>query len=76
MQNNALCIGLFEFLMNREGNLPKEIVELKYEILKAIHDQPEAASVIPKHILDQVAAYVKQGPFYATSEARVAIDEM
>ena len=67
------------YLLNRSTELEKDGIESKYELMKLLVtslslNQDLATRLIGEPVLSKLNEYIKQGPYFATAQSRVAFE--
>ena len=66
-----------EFLLDRTVSSEKEILELKFRILKNCADRAGGrGDIFSADMVDKIGRYVQEGPFHKSADLQVAFDEM
>ncbi|XP_038220245.1 26S proteasome non-ATPase regulatory subunit 5 [Zerene cesonia] len=67
----ANCAGFIEFLLDRTLDYKKQLMELKYDIIKRL----SKSTAFEANTLMRLQTYVDQGPFYSETIMQVAMEE-
>ncbi|XP_063533462.1 26S proteasome non-ATPase regulatory subunit 5 [Cydia strobilella] len=67
----ARTAGFIEYLLDRSVTYPKELKEVKYDIIRRLSN----SLAFDESILLRLQVYVQQGPFYPETEMQVATEE-
>jgi len=67
--------GFVEYLLDRSTLTSKEAKDIRYELVKVVHENPAFKTVLQPQIQRKVHQYVKEGPYYVEAIVDVALDE-